>query len=86
MVPDDGKGSVGADAPLEQLLSSEPLRTAGALFAVDGEGVLRGVVTVDQVRRALQSAPPTSRRARYPRLRSELPPRLHRIARCLTTS
>ena len=56
MVPDDGKGSVGADAPLEQLLSSEPLRTAGALFAVDGEGVLRGVVTVDQVRRALQSA------------------------------
>jgi hypothetical protein len=56
MVPDDGQGSVGADAPLEQLLSSEPLRTVGALFAVDGEGVLRGVVTVDQVRRALQSA------------------------------
>jgi hypothetical protein len=56
MVPDDGKGSVGADAPLEQLLSSEPLRTVGALFAVDAEGVLRGVVTVDQVRRALQSA------------------------------
>ena len=56
MVPDDGQGSVGADAPLEKLLSSEPLRTVGALFAVDGEGVLRGVVTVDQVRRALQSA------------------------------
>ena len=28
----------------------------GALMAVDGEGVLRGVVTVEQVRRALQSA------------------------------
>jgi Zn-dependent protease len=56
MVPDDGKGSVGADAPLEQLLASEPLRNLGALFAVDGQGVLRGVVTVDQVRRALQSA------------------------------
>jgi CBS-domain-containing membrane protein len=56
MVPDDGKGSVPASAPLEQLLASEPLRTVGALFAVDGEGVLRGVVTVDQVRRALQSA------------------------------
>jgi Zn-dependent protease len=56
MVADDGRGSVGADAPLEQLLSSEPLRTVGALFAVDAEGVLRGVVTLDQVRRALQSA------------------------------
>jgi len=56
MVPDDGNGSVGADAPLEQLLASEPLRNLGALFAVDAQGVLRGVVTVDQVRRALQSA------------------------------
>jgi Zn-dependent protease len=56
MEPDDGKGSVGADAPLEQLLSSEPLRNVGALFAVDGQGVLRGVVTLDQVQRALQSA------------------------------
>jgi Zn-dependent protease len=56
MEPDDGNGSVGADAPLEQLLGSEPLRDHGALFAVDGQGVLRGVVTVDQVRRALQSA------------------------------
>ena len=56
MEPDPGDGSVGADAPLEQLLGSEPLRRVGALFAVDGEGVLRGVVTVDQVRRALQSA------------------------------
>ena len=56
MSPDDGKGSVAASAPIEQLLASEPLRNLGALFAVDGEGVLRGVVTVDQVRRALQSA------------------------------
>jgi Zn-dependent protease len=56
MSPDDGKGSVAASAPIEQLRASEPLRNLGALFAVDGEGVLRGVVTVDQVRRALQSA------------------------------
>jgi hypothetical protein len=28
----------------------------GALFAVDRDGRLRGVVTIDQVRRALQSA------------------------------
>jgi len=43
------------DAPLEALLGSEPLRRLGALMAVDAEGRLRGVVTVDQVTRALQS-------------------------------
>jgi Zn-dependent protease len=47
---------IGADQPLESLLGSEPLRRFGALMAVDGDGVLRGVVTVDQVRRAVQSA------------------------------
>ena len=34
----------------------ESLGRLGALMAVDRDGVLRGVVTVDQVRRALQSA------------------------------
>ena len=29
----------------------------GAIMAVDGEGVLRGVVTINAVRRALQAAP-----------------------------
>jgi Zn-dependent protease len=43
------------DAPLEALLGSEPLRQLGALMAVDAEGRLRGVVTVEQVTRALQS-------------------------------
>ena len=47
---------VSEDRPLTELLSSEPLGRLGALMAVDGEGVLRGVVTVEQVRRALQSA------------------------------
>jgi len=47
---------VQEDRPLTELLSSEPLGRLGALMAVDGEGVLRGVVTVEQVRRALQSA------------------------------
>jgi Zn-dependent protease/predicted transcriptional regulator len=47
---------VSADAPLEALLASEPLRRLGALMAVDAEGVLRGVVTVEQVRRALERA------------------------------
>jgi Zn-dependent protease len=58
MEPDTGDGAVSAGAKLETLLSSEPLRRVGALFAVDTQGVLRGVVTLDQVRRALQSAAP----------------------------
>jgi hypothetical protein len=44
------------DQPISELLASESLGRLGALMAVDGEGVLRGVVTVEQVRRALQSA------------------------------
>jgi len=43
------------DAPLEALLGSESLRRLGALMAVDAEGRLRGVVTVEQVTRALRS-------------------------------
>jgi CBS domain-containing protein len=37
-------------------VSSEPLRRLGALLAVDGDGRLRGVVTLDQVRRAVTAA------------------------------
>jgi len=48
-------GQVPADAPLEALLSSEPLRRLGALMAVDAEGRLRGVVTFEQVTRALRA-------------------------------
>ena len=47
---------VNVDRPLTELVSSESLGKLGALMAVDTDGVLRGVVTVDQVRRALQSA------------------------------
>jgi len=43
------------DEPLETLLGSEPLRRLGALMAVDADGRLRGVVTVEQVTRALRS-------------------------------
>jgi Zn-dependent protease len=46
---------VRADTPLEALLSSEPLRRLGALMAVDAEGRLRGVVTFEQVKRALRA-------------------------------
>ena len=47
---------VQEDRPITDLLASETLGKLGALMAVDAEGVLRGVVTVDQVRRALASA------------------------------
>ncbi len=46
---------IAADAPLETLLGSESLRRIGALMAVDAEGRLRGVVTFDQVTRALRT-------------------------------
>jgi Zn-dependent protease len=45
---------VDVDEPLDTLLGSEPLQRLGAIMAVDGDGVLRGVVTVEQVLRALQ--------------------------------
>jgi Zn-dependent protease len=45
---------VPVDEPLETLLGSEPLQRLGAIMAVDREGMLRGVVTIEQVVRALQ--------------------------------
>lgn len=58
VVESDGASSwrVQEDRPITDLLASESLGRLGALMAVDAEGVLRGVVTVEQVRRALQSA------------------------------
>jgi Zn-dependent protease len=49
---------IGEEAPLESLLGSEGLGRLGAMVAVDGEGVLRGVVTLAQVRKALRPAQP----------------------------
>ena len=51
-----GSWRVGVDRPLTEVLSSESLGRLGALMAVDDRGVLRGVITIEQVRRALQSA------------------------------
>jgi Zn-dependent protease len=48
---------VGVDDPIEALFGSEALQQIGAVMAVDGDGVLRGVVTIDRVRRALRPAP-----------------------------
>jgi hypothetical protein len=46
------------DTPIEQLLGSEGLRSLGALMVIDHDERLRGVVTVEQVRRALTAAVP----------------------------
>ncbi len=47
---------IGEEAPLESLLGSDGLGRLGAMVAVDSEGVLRGVVTLAQVRQALRPA------------------------------
>jgi Zn-dependent protease len=44
------------DQPLESLLRSEGLGRLGAMVAVDDDGVLRGVVTLAQIRQALRPA------------------------------
>ena len=58
MARDDGDSGlrVRLEDPLETLLGREGLGRLGAIMAVDGEGVLRGIVTVDRVRRALRPA------------------------------
>jgi Zn-dependent protease len=56
-VLDEGEGvKIDEAAPLESLLGSEGLGRLGAMVAVDSEGVLQGVVTLAQVRRALNPA------------------------------
>jgi CBS domain-containing protein len=49
---------VRSDDPLEAVLGSEPLLRTGALMAVDADGRLLGIVTWDQVRRAVQQGVP----------------------------
>jgi Zn-dependent protease len=53
---DDGTFQVRDDAPLDSLLSNRALRRFGALMAVDAQGRLSGVITVEQVGRALRDA------------------------------
>jgi Zn-dependent protease len=58
LVEPEGRGAFGISETkrLSELLGSEPLRRLGALMAVDGDGMLSGVITSEQIRRALQSA------------------------------
>jgi Zn-dependent protease len=60
MARDDGDTGLRArvEDPLEELLSRDGLSRLGAVMAVDGDGVLRGIVTVVAVQRALRSAAP----------------------------
>ena len=48
--------AIATDQPLEALLAAQGLRAFGAVFAVDHDGMLRGVVTLDMLRRALTPA------------------------------
>jgi Zn-dependent protease len=58
MARDDGTSGLraGVEDPLESLLGQESLGRLGAVMAVDRDGVLRGIVTIERVRRALRGA------------------------------
>jgi Zn-dependent protease len=53
---DDGAFQVSEDAPLDTLLANRTMRKFGAVMAVDAEGRLSGVITAEQVGRALRDA------------------------------
>jgi predicted transcriptional regulator len=53
---DDSGFKVREDAPLDTLLTNQNLRRVGALMAVDADGRLSGVITAEQVGRALRDA------------------------------
>lgn len=53
---DDGTFHISEDAPLDTLLANRTMRRFGAVMAVDSEGRLSGVVTAEQVGRALRDA------------------------------
>jgi Zn-dependent protease len=55
---DDGTFRVRDDAPLGSLLSSRALRRFGALMVVDADGRLSGVITAEQIGRALRDVSP----------------------------
>jgi Zn-dependent protease len=56
VLEDDLPVRIAEEEPLETLLNGEGLGRLGAMVAVDDDGVLQGVVTLAQVRRALRVA------------------------------
>ena len=84
MARDDGDSGLRArvEDPLEDLLGRDGLARLGAVMAVDGDGVLRGIVTIEAVQRALRRAAPAVAAGSSPRVA------FHRIAgpqRCPST-
>jgi Zn-dependent protease len=53
---DEGAFQVRDDAPLDSLLANRNLRRFGALMAVDADGHLSGVITIEQIGRALRDS------------------------------
>jgi Zn-dependent protease len=51
-----GRWRIDEDQSLRALLDADGLRTLGAMMVLDGGGVLRGVVTLGRLRRALRAA------------------------------
>ena len=59
MARDESGGlAAGLEQPLEALLGLDALQRLGAVMAVDADGILRGIVTIDEVRRALERPTP----------------------------
>ena len=60
MARDDADSGLRArvEDPLEDLLGRDGLSRLGAVMAVDGDGILRGIVTIEAVQRALRTAAP----------------------------
>ena len=56
VIEEDMPVRIDQAAPLESLLGADGLGRLGAMVAVDEDGVLQGVVTLAQVRRALRVA------------------------------
>ncbi len=56
MEADEGRFRIDEDQSLRALLDADGLRTLGAMMVLDGGGVLRGVVTLGRLRRALRAA------------------------------
>jgi hypothetical protein len=53
--PDTGRWSINEERPLTDVLMLEELGRLGAVMAVNDDDTLTGVVTIDQVRRVLQT-------------------------------
>src|SRR6202011_5181195 len=56
VLEDEAPVRVHEEEPLRSLLAAEGLPRLGAMVAVDHDGVLKGVITLAQVRRALRLA------------------------------